>query len=209
MPADANRLHRFSVQHLEAARYFSRRAVEVESRSNVGEIDKSEHRAYVTGALVFSTAFLESSINEFYLDAVLRDVSYLSGLECHLNYLTERWPHIERSSVLDKYDDALRICAAEKFEKAARTHQDAAALIKLRNALMHYKPESEDNLDVHDDLRVRLKDRFKPNPLVAHDSLWFPHLCLGSECGQWGVRTAEEFMTEFCRKLKVRNRLSF
>jgi len=76
----ASVIHKFSRQHLEAARHFADSAMDVESEPNLTERHRSAHRAYVTGAIIFSVAFLEASINEFYLEAVGLDQTSLQGL---------------------------------------------------------------------------------------------------------------------------------
>ncbi len=60
----------FSRQYLVFARHFAAMASTVQSKGTITEQDTSEHRAYVTGSVVFSEAFLEASINEFYLEAI-------------------------------------------------------------------------------------------------------------------------------------------
>ena len=62
--------HSFQREHLLAAGYFVAMAKRIESRgvAAVGPEGMTRHRASVTGAIVSSVAFLESSINELYLE---------------------------------------------------------------------------------------------------------------------------------------------
>lgn len=174
--------HRFSRQHLEAARHFAGFAVDAEREPNPTESHKSVHRAYVTGAVTFSVAFLETSINEFYLQAADRDQTSLKGLTLdQLALLAELWSSIERkSSVLDKFKIALVACGAVPFQTGQDPFQSVDALIGIRNALIHYRPEPSNDLQIHRKIEERVNGRFALNPFCGVGSLWFPHRCLGS-----------------------------
>jgi hypothetical protein len=66
--------HSFSNQHLRAASLFADEAQTVESAINQpDEAQVSRHRANVTASIFSAVAFLEGSINEWYLSAIDRD----------------------------------------------------------------------------------------------------------------------------------------
>jgi hypothetical protein len=95
--------HSFSQQHLIAGRYFAAMANAVEGKGAITEHDKAEHRAYVTGSVVFSAAFLEASINEFYLEAVDGNQTSLAGLTAQqIAILAELWETVEQHQLLGK-----------------------------------------------------------------------------------------------------------
>jgi len=204
--ATANVKHNFSKQHLTAAKFFASSAAPIESRPQLKEREWSEHKAYVTGAIVFAAAFLEASINELYLEAVEGNTDRLSGLsDQHIAVLAELWELVEQQQVLGKYQVALAACGKSRFDKGADPYQGADGLIKIRNALIHYRPEWDVELDEHKKLKDRLDGRF---PLNRHGSgLWFPHQCLGAGCATWATDQAEQFMVEFCQRLSIPSRL--
>jgi|SRR5579864_2132728 len=188
-------IHKFSRQHLEAARHFADSAVAIESEANLTERHRSAHRAYVTGAVICSVAFLEASINEFYLEAVTPDQNSLQGLIAQqLAILAEFWKIVERNSpILNKYQIALVACGAQAFDKGQDPFQSVDAIIDIRNALIRYRPEPSDDLRVHRGIENRVRGRFQLNPLGIPGSLWFPHLCLGSGCASWAILQVECF----------------
>ena len=200
--------HCFSRQHLVAAKQFAAQAAGIEAKTPPTEQDKSEHRAYVTGAVVFSAAFLEASINELYLEAKDGPQASLAGLTSQqLSVVSTVWDLVELYQVLGKYQILLTLCGQNKFDQGAQPFQGTIGLIKIRNVLMHYKPEWDHELDVHKDIEKRLAGRFALNPHGGAGSLWFPHQCLGAGCAQWATTEAAAFMTEFCRRLGIPNRL--
>ncbi len=156
----------------------------------------------------FSAAFLEASINELYLEQIDRNPHALAGLGAQqIAILGALWETIEQGKVLEKYQIALRVCCAEPFDKGAEPFQQTFSLIKMRNALIHYRPEWDDDLDVHKALETALNGKFPLNPLARHGALWFPTQCLGSGCAQWATGKATDFMTEFCKRLGIPNRV--
>ncbi|MBI4962720.1 MAG: hypothetical protein HY913_05525 [Desulfomonile tiedjei] len=201
--------HSFYRQHLLAARHFAGLAGQIELKASVIEAERSEHRAYVTGAVVFSVAFLEASINEFYLEAVDGDRTPLSSLtDQQIGILAELWGDvIDRYSILKKCQIALAACSALRFDEGAEPFQGTDGLVRIRNALIHYRPEWDDELLGHKKIRDRVEKRFNPNPLVPSGSLWFPHVCLGAGCAMWSVDQAAVFMQDFCHRLNIPSRV--
>lgn len=207
--ATARLKHSFSRQHFRAAGYFAKRAAELEAAPT--ELSEDEvllqHRAYVTGAIISAVVALESSINELYLEAQDHNPHTLKGLDTRTVALLEQfWPEIERYPILHKYQTALLIIGASKLEKGRSPYQDAESLIKLRDALVHYKPEWDDELDIHENLEGRLRGKFHECVFAQAGSLWFPHKCLGSGCSQWAVDTIIVVMREFCQRAQIPER---
>jgi hypothetical protein len=203
--------HSFSKQHFRAARYFASRAQALEEDVDDTIDDenlRSIHRSYVTGAIISAVAGLEASINELYLEACDNNRNALQGLsDAAIAMLDEWWEEIKLKPILLKYQHTLLLVRAERFDKGASPYQEVASLVQLRNALTHYKPEWDTELDVHEDLRKRLESRFKLNPFDVKSNLWFPHRCLGGGCAAWAVDASERFLEGFCDKRVIPNRL--
>ncbi len=210
--AQAQVKHNFSKHHLWAAQYFSDRSFEIEQDTVPKDDDQriiNIHRSYIIGAIIFTVAGLESSINELYLEAIDNNQHTLSGLDRKaIEILGEVWKEIETYSSLSKYQTALILTGFKQFGKGQQPYQDTDTLMKLRNALVHYKPEWDSELDVHRKLKARLEPKSFPlNPFSSKNSLWFPHRCLGSGCAKWAVNAGETFLTEFCKRMGIPNRL--
>lgn len=206
MTATLRMKHSFSRQHLAAARHFARLATKVEEQTEANEILKAEHRAYVTGTVVFSVAFLEASINELHLEALDGNRKSLLGLT------DQQLAKLKTSKkggkkILSKYQRVLSVCGIPRFKEESELFQSVNSLIKIRNALIHYHPEWDDELKVHKNIQNKVSGKFALNRFTGKSSLWFPHQCLGAGCARWGVERVEQFMAEFCRRIGIPSRL--
>lgn len=196
-----------SKNHLTSARLFAGFAAEVEAKDSLSKADEHAHRAYATGAIVLSVAFLEASINELFLDAVDRNKTSLASMtEQQMALLGRLWDYIGNRRLLDKYEIVLKECGGRLFEKKAELLKDVELLIDMRNSLVHYQPEW-DGKRKHRSLEDRAANRFQLNPHAAPSLLWFPDRCLGAGCAKWATERAEMFMEDFCRRLKLPSRL--
>ena len=201
--------HSFSTQHLRAADLFASEAGQYETATNVTESPDEthlmKHRACVTVAILSAAAFLESSINELYMSVIDGDQKF-----SHLP--TERFEKVWEGEdggkfpILNKYQKALDMAGKKCFDKGDQPYQDADSLIKLRDVLMHYKPEWNDEGGNHQKLEQRLSKKFPLNRYFGQQYLWFPHQCLGAGCARWSVDTARDFSDEFCSRLGIDQR---
>jgi hypothetical protein len=71
----------------------------------------------------------------------------------------------------------------------------------LRNALVHYKPEWDTDLENHKKIEDRLKSRFKINPFSHDNDAFFPKKCLGHGCAEWSVQSVIKFIQDFYNKM--------
>lgn len=183
----------FAVQHLMAAARFSRMCGKIEQENSGkpfgGFFD--EQIACVSATVLLSTASLESNINE-----------YLSEIDSNFPELNdqmkkEAFDLIEKKGVLEKYQFALAFKGKEKMLEGEQPFQDASALIKIRNALVHFKPEWHDEQKEHKKLEKLLSGKFTLNPSLASDGVFFPQRCISYGCTQWSVKSAFNFMKKF------------
>ena len=200
--------HEFSKQHLQAAEFFTSKAREMETNiPKPNETQFSEHRAYVTAAVLSAVSFLEASINELYLSAIDQSLTALPGFDARLFQLLARfWTENERSPILDKYQDMLLLAGKDRFLPGVPPYQPVNDVVKLRDALVHYKPEWQDEAGQSQNLEKRLHRKFPLNPYASSGSLWFPHQCLGAGCAQWAVDTTRNFSDSFCDRLTIPRR---
>jgi hypothetical protein len=200
----------FAKEHLRAAQFMAescqRREQQCE-RDGITGLDR-ETRYYALAAIVESTAFLEAVVNELWHDvstsADIPNNPYLEGLDQRaVGTLRELGTksRVERSlNVLDKYDLTL-LCAGEvPIDRGRSPAQDVVALIKARNALVHFKPEMHWDDDVHD-LERQIKHRVPPNPLMQGAGPWFPHHLLGAGVARWAWENSVELVEEWRQSL--------
>ena len=75
-------------------------------------------------------------------------------------------------------------------------------LMKLRNALVHFRPDWDSVQEHHGKLGKQLKGAFPPSPFVSSDTApFFPTRCMSHGCAAWAVRTAWNFGDAFAVRL--------
>ena len=183
----------FAVQHLMAAARFSRMCgkIELENIGNPLGAFFDEQTSYVSATVMLSVASMESNINE-----------YFSDVENNFPELSEEtrsvaFELIEKKSILEKYQYALTFKNREKISTSDQPFQNVSALIKLRNALVHFKPEWHDEQKEHKKLEQQLQGKFSINPAIEESGVFFPQQCISYGCTQWAVHTSLNFMKEF------------
>jgi hypothetical protein len=183
----------FAVQHMMAAARFSRMCGDVEIQHKGEPLGSffDEQITYVSATVLLATASIESNINEYFSDP------NANFPEINKRVFDEMLPLIEEESIPDKYQLALVLKGKEKFLKDCSPFQDTEALIKLRNALVHFRPEWHDEQDLHKKIEGRLKGRFEINPFIGPNGVFFPQQCMSYGCTKWAVQTALGFMKEF------------
>ncbi|HSA54209.1 MAG TPA: hypothetical protein VLE53_00840 [Gemmatimonadaceae bacterium] len=201
--------HSFHREHFYATSFFVETARQLEFRgaAAVGDDGIARHRACVTAAIFSAVAFLESSVNELYLE--FRDAGHNGASTCpkraHTR-LAHLWPSVRSAPMMRRYQVALQAADAERFDEHRGPYRDVAHLLRLRDALVHYQPERHDERRRHHRLQRQLRDKFAPNTLLRPRALWFPDLCLGSGCAEWALRTAEAFSDDFCGRMAIPSR---
>jgi hypothetical protein len=200
--------HNFSKQHLRAATLFADDAQTCEAMAKqLDEEHRLRHRACVTAAILSAVAFLGASINELYLSAIDQDRTNLPTFDHRLfQVFGQFWENIEKYPILQKYQIALLLVDKDRLNPGVPPYQDAESLIKLRDSLIHYKPEWDNEAGQHQKLENRLRGKFVLSPYAETGSLWFPHQCLGAGCAQWSVVTARDFSDGFCGRLGIAKR---
>lgn len=212
--------------HLLSAANLARQSYRLEQEilhGNRGCDHVYQHRACVTGAVFTSVAFLESTANELFADAVDSsplDITHLGvrftlpslvGLDdAAIDKLARLWnlgiPKRASYSVTDKFEVALAALDKEPFNRGAPSFQNVKLLIMLRNEWIHYEPAWHRRGD-HPVRRHRieaLKGLFPPNPQPANPGEFTLHQCVSHGCAEWSVKSSIAFADEFFRKTGIR-----
>lgn len=141
----------YSLDHARAAAHFVRQCSKLEAETAI-PLDRAitqqvlaEHRSAVTAAIFASAAFLEASINELFSSAGHDNFEVGGGRgglpQRRRQLLALLSEPLERASTLDRYQLALGLLDHEQLEIGAQPFQDTVLLVKLRNKLVHYRPE--------------------------------------------------------------------
>lgn len=203
MQATAKSRVNLSFQHMQEAIHLMKLSKDCEA-DNAGKTFAdgdffNHHRAYVVGSIMTSVASVEARINEFYLDATDNLLgSILDASQQGL--LAELWKPLDEKRVplLQKYQIALAAIKSSKFDTSKGPYQDVGLLIALRNMLVHFKPEWDNDQRKHRKIEENLRGRFKLNPFwPKEDSIFFPFNCLSHGCASWAVRSSMNFILEF------------
>ena len=199
----------FSTYHLWSAKKSSREAEIIECESSAKNKFNLVHRAHVMNSILSSVAFAEAAINELYQDALDGHLSYIASLnKKEISLLADYWSMTEMQnkshiSLLDKYQLALRFCDKSIFDNHSNPYQNAQLVIRLRNAIVHYKPETIAT-DTEHKLSKQLKNKFPENFLMSESgNPYFPDKCLGSGGAEWAWKSMECFVNEFFLKIGV------
>lgn len=192
-----------SFQHMQEAIHLTKLSKNCEI-TNAGKTFSdgdffNHHRAYVVGSIMTSVASVEARINEFYLDATDNLLgSILDSSQQDL--LAQLWKPLDekRISLLQKYQIALAAIKRSKFDPSKGPYQDVSLLIDLRNMLVHFKPEWDNDQKKHKKIEEKLRGRFELNPFwPQEDTIFFPFKCLSHGCANWAVSSSMNFILEF------------
>jgi len=106
-------------------------------------------------------------------------------------------------SILDKYQLALRFCGKTPFKRGKSPYQEVDSIVKIRNTLTHYKPQSLGGDQIHK-LENRLRRKFQENKLMSgSNNPYFPDRALGRGCADWAVASARTFADTFFSEIEV------
>ncbi len=206
-----------STSHIQTAEHFASQARIVEeeyAKTNDSELT-NVHRAHVTGAVFFAVAFLEATINELFCDAFDGNVSNLKGLDADsISIMSKMWgrgvPRTAKYTILVKFDIALELARKPAFDNGALPYQAVNNLVKLRNALVHFEPETV-RLNIASaqgsvkppKIEEELRGKFATNPLTSAGNPFFPDKCLSYGCAKWAVESSRAYADEFFQRFGV------
>jgi hypothetical protein len=106
-------------------------------------------------------------------------------------------------SILDKYQLVLISSGSRPLARGQALYQDADTLIRVRNELMHYKPESLGGDNLHK-LEARLRGKFSENKLMeGSGNPFFPDKALGKGCTDWVIASVKRFADNFFTTLGI------
>ena len=147
----------FSLDQAASAALFSRKCGELEDHPPTpsaedlargmtwSEATYREHRSLAVASILASVAFLEASVNELFASAS-HDNLELAGGQGGLSapqrvVLTAAAEMLEGNRLLDRFQLALLLLGHRAFDPGRQPYQDAQLVVRLRNELVHYKPQ--------------------------------------------------------------------
>ncbi|MGR8980513.1 MAG: hypothetical protein ACU84H_10550 [Gammaproteobacteria bacterium] len=211
----------FTAQFLQGSAFFASQARSIEESNpetaSLAEVMK--HRAFVVSAVLQCAAALEAEIAEVVLYGPghhLGSNGIDAAAHAKIKHLNE-----DRSKSDDKHEKTLLqylkvlelLDRPTKSLKEGQKYEQAKLLIKLRNALIHYKSKWGPAMESDRDKRFKklingLKElKFEKPPFESVSTNFFPYHCLNASLASWSVTTAIDFIEEFYTKLGIQSPL--
>jgi len=188
-----------SVMHLIAAARFSRCVSKIESEclKNRKDSPYSDVFPYCSAAVLQNVASLEAYINEVLTD---REKHFSSSNRALLERLDE---YVDRLPIIEKYGFTLFVKGKQEFSSDQNPAQNVSVLIRLRNALVHFRPEWDDKQKEHAKLSKVLRGKFEPNPFFQRTDPLFPKAWATHGCTAWAVNSCLALMKEFEKRMEL------
>lgn len=205
--------HYLASEHLWTALHNARRCRELETGlAGKRHIDR-EHRSCASTSILTAVAFLEALVNETYADAA--DPRHLSHRVkalapevrvqmAQLRHETSPLDDLQIPKMFGLYVKALDFAGAKPFDRGAQPYQDAALLVRLRNALIHFEPSWHNN-ESPLPLERRLEGKFSQSGLLPmpSGSPWVPIKALGAGGAEWACKSARIFADAWTERLGI------
>ena len=153
------------------------------------------HMDLVVASVVQSVAFLEALINEVFTDVVeaqgLTEDGYLANLSEDTIRLMADWWGMRanvRDDTLSRYQQLLSFAGLPLQKAGTEPYQGAKLAVRLRNTIVHYKPETIWSDEVH-----AVSEQFRSTGIVSNQlqpftGLRWPNGLLGAGCAKWCLR---------------------
>lgn len=212
MSAKLSVYHSFSGTLLRTSEYFTELSFKIESENKnkkVSEEVKANNKSYVTGAIISSVAFLESTISGLFWSAAKSPTGIAKELNENLRkrmakIYNDFFNNYKNMSTLDKYQYLLMLNGQNLFDRGMNPFQDVSLVIKLRNVVVHFEPELMDAEENKQKLEKLLNGKFEQCPFYSEPSfLFFPHRCLSHGCAKWVVISCIHFVNDFYKRIGV------
>jgi hypothetical protein len=174
----------------------------VRSCNSVGNIEKAnsgqpfgeffeEIIGHCIACTLSSAATLEAYANELFADSatIFPDLKPMVA--------SQMWDLAEDQSILRKFDVILTLRHKEPFDQGKQPYQNAALLIRLRNTLVHFKPEWSGENSNHAKLSGKLDAVMQPGSIYFKGEKMFPVRWMTHKGVCWVVDSTIGFMEGF------------
>lgn len=104
---------------------------------------------------------------------------------------------LDNEAILRKYSAALTLRCGAPLNFGVQPVQNADALIKLRNAVVHFRPEWREEQGRHDKLSKILQHKFKTSPFLPNEPV-FPLAWASHDFAIWALKSTVAFLEYFC-----------
>lgn len=195
----------FTLYHLNSASINSKLAFDIER-----EYDKTEstpehivqnYISHVSASIISSVAALESKINEYIADNKAHLRKNISNLDStffsKFKQINQNKDVMSQISLITSAILKYKIINTIMYGNSRidnKTEEAINLIIKIRNALIHFTPEWDNQLIKHKEIEKSVKNHFSLSPLYSDESMFFPYRCLSVDCAQWAAITITSFI---------------
>ena len=207
----------FSIQHLLSASLFLKNLIdfEIQLSPDTNDDELLVHRALIVSIIMSCVAFLEATINEIFMDSIEIPHGIILDLEePAIKLFSQMWkngiPRTAGYPIIEKYQIALTLASKNEFDLGTNLVENILLLTKLRNALIHFEPDSVVTKSLFEPEKVKrqklesqLKGKFKLNQYTGVNNPFFPDKCLSLDCALWAINSSLCFTDEFFMRLEI------
>jgi len=195
--------YRFAFELKNAARVMANKAKVAKDE------EYFELRAFVTGAIVLSYAYLNAGLNEFiFLNAIAKDSPLSTAEKAIVRAMAEEGlrPQKDSQNALQLFNVLLRLLNKPPLEEDKPPFQPANLVRILRNLLVHPEPVRVVTFDENPDKSLCDQQKIVKqlrSHLKLHRNATYPQDILTPTCAQWAVNSCELFFSEFVQRTGV------
>lgn len=192
-----------ALHHLLAACRFSKQIGLIET-SNQGQVYSGfwdEILQLSLGVATSSVSCIECYANELYFEgaAIATESNQRSAsLICEL---------MDQKPILEKFRKVLWLRTGNRLRECESYVQNISALIKLRNAIVHFRPEWFGEQVNHSKLSRQLEGKFETSPFLPDEGA-FPRAWASHSFSIWAIYSTIEFINYFYHEAEIDNPLS-
>ena len=186
-----------ALHHLFAACRFAARIGEIERQNRSQPFGSfwEEILQNSLGVATLSVACIEGYANEFYFEFYFEPSAIAPGLNPAATDLVAEL--LDKESILRKFSAALTFRSGKPLDLGVTPVQNVDALIKLRNAVVHFRPEWFEEQDRHEKLSKILRCKFNASPFFLPEEPFFPRAWASHDFATWALKSSVAFLEHF------------
>lgn len=199
--------------HLNSANLFIQSAFSIENKyktpKNVPQETIDSHMSYLSSSIMCSVSALEARINQFLVDhkAKLDEIKVEKNSAIFKHYSSvfdTETPLLNQlhglTNALMKYNVVFYLLK-DKFLPNNKLFKKTSFTIKVRNALIHFSPEWDNDLNLNKKLEDKYFNHFSNDfdlsPFYCKDEIFIPYRCLSASHAEWAYKNSNAFMEKF------------
>lgn len=202
--AEVDTRYSFTAGFLIGAAIFARHAHTIEAGTPT-ELSKSEHRAYVVGAVVHSVAAIDTEASEITMHGPGHHLGSNGVDSAARDFLKPLAKLIDDETALDRYETILHLLRKPSLNFGAKDNGHADLLVKLRNELIHYKSKWGREMTAKRLFNRLERLELEKPPFMPMETNFFPHRCLSASLASWAVETSVGFLNGFYQHLGIKS----